>query len=131
MAQPGSEGLAFGSDLNLCDRFDGVAVVEAARDAVGAGELEAVEESGCAGLLESSAGEGVQDGRDGHLDGGAVLEWAEVERLAGSGFHADECAGLVEDGQHDFRAVLWRDCPAVLIVKALVEKAEGAVLKAR
>ena len=72
---------AFGGGCGA-DGVGGVGFGVEAAGVVG-GELEAVEESGGSLDVELSGGESVDDEREGDLDGFAVLEWGELDVLAG------------------------------------------------
>jgi hypothetical protein len=82
---------------------------------VGRGELEAVEEGAAVLEVDLVGGDGVDDLRDGDLDGDAVLEGAEVEDGA--------AAFEVGSGEHG-RAV-----DAVRVVEAAVEVTEDGMLE--
>jgi hypothetical protein len=75
------------------------------------GELEAVEQGGGALDVELSGGEGVDDDREGDLDGFAVLEGGEFDVLAG-----DEVAARGSGGTEG----------GVSLVEAVVEVAPEA-----
>src|SRR6187402_1300512 len=68
---------------DLFDGIRGVAVVALVCDAVVAGELEAVEQGGGTANIHGIGREGVDDGGDGHLNGGAIFQRTQVRDARG------------------------------------------------
>jgi len=73
---------AVGAGVYVADDFGGVGSGVEAGGVVG-GQLQAVEESGGAAGVEIAGGEGVDDDREGDLNGLAILEGVELDVLAG------------------------------------------------